>query len=72
MKRILFASLALFVCTAAFAQETPAPAHHRHHSGKHRTTAHTTHHAYAKHHAQRDNESVADRAQPLESADFKP
>ncbi|WP_027816517.1 hypothetical protein [Paraburkholderia bannensis] len=72
MKRILFASFALFACTAAFAQETSAPTHHRHHSGKHHHTARTTHHAYTKAQPQHNNDSVADRAQPLESADFKP
>ncbi|WP_321839760.1 hypothetical protein [Paraburkholderia bannensis] len=69
MKRILFASIALFACTAAFAQETSTPTHHRHHSGKHHSTAH---HAYSKAQPQHNNDSVADRAQPLESADFKP
>lgn len=68
MKRILIASLALLACSTAFAQHTTAPSHHRHHGGKH----HKIHHAQAQTHARNTTDSVADRAQPLDAADFKP
>lgn len=66
MKRILFASFALLACATAFAQAPSASEHPHHHHGKHRKT----HHAQAKHHENRKSDSVADRAEPLESADF--
>jgi hypothetical protein len=68
MKRILFTCFALLACSAAFAQPASTPAHHHHHSGKH----HKSHHAHAQTHARNTTDSVADRAQPLDSADFKP
>ncbi|CAM2152951.1 hypothetical protein [Paraburkholderia tropica] len=62
MKRILIASLALFVSAAAFTQTaSAAPAgHHHKHAHKHN----------GKHHARRDvaMQSPADRAQPLDQA----
>ncbi|HEV3427273.1 MAG TPA: hypothetical protein VG320_05265 [Paraburkholderia sp.] len=66
MKRILFASFALLACATAFAQATPAAAHQ--HSGKHHKNHH--HHAQATHYAHPKGDSVADRAEPLDSATF--
>jgi Spy/CpxP family protein refolding chaperone len=68
MKRILIASLALLACSAAFAQPATRHAHHHHHSGKH----HKGHHAHAQTHARNTTDSIADRAEPLDTADFKP
>ncbi|WP_310633049.1 hypothetical protein [Paraburkholderia sp.] len=65
MKRILIASLAIFVSAAAFTQTASAATHHHHkHAHKHS----------GKHHARHDAavQSPADRAQPIDQApEFK-
>jgi Spy/CpxP family protein refolding chaperone len=71
MKRIFIASLVTFASAAAFAQAPsgaePAPAHH--HSSKH----HKKHAQKHKHHQKsHQGNSVADRAVPLDSPDYKP
>lgn len=68
MKRIIIASFAFFTCAAAFAQ---SPAHHPHHHGKHHNTYYA-HRAHAQRHVSHTNDSVADRAEPLDTAHFKP
>lgn len=68
MKRMPVACLALLVCSAAFAQPAATPVRHRHHNGKH----HKSHHAHAQTHARNTTDSIAGRAQPLDSADIKP
>lgn len=68
MKRMFIASLALVASAAAFAQTPSAPAHHN--SGKHHKHHHQTH---SQHRSGHHDESVGDRAEPLDSApDFKP
>ncbi|MBB3261419.1 Spy/CpxP family protein refolding chaperone [Paraburkholderia bannensis] len=66
MKRILIATLAVLACSAAFAQPASTSSQYGHHRSKHHKPQHTARHA--RHTA----DSVADRSQPLDSADFKP